>query len=78
MVGAVEYANCISEEPSNECPDMTLNHLEVQAPVLELWGMWSTSSFPLLSGSLKPRVVVPIRVPSMGQIELFNHLLEAI
>ena len=25
-------------------------------------------------GSLKPRVVIPDMVPSMGQIELFHHL----
>ena len=30
---------------------------------------------PLLSGPLWLSVVVPVRVPSMGQIELFNHLL---
>ena len=31
--------------------------------VLELWGMWSN-----------PLLVIPVRVPSMGQIELFNPL----
>ena len=36
--------------------------------------MWSTSSLPLLSGPLCHRVVVLVRVPSMGQIELFNFL----
>ena len=28
----------------------------------------------LLPGPLWPRVVVPVRVPSMGQIEVFNHV----
>ena len=46
-----------------------------EAPVLELWRMWNTPSFPLLPGLLIPGVVVPVRVPSMGQIEIFNHLL---
>ena len=31
-------------------------------------------SLPLLLGPLYPRVVVPVKVPSMGQVELFNHL----
>ena len=55
--------------PPNECLGYG------KAPVLELWGMWSTLSLPLLPGSLLPGVVVPVRVLSMGQIELFNHLL---
>ena len=46
-----------------------------EAPVLELWGMWSIPSLPLLSDSLWPRMILPVRVLSMGQIELFNHLL---
>ncbi len=42
--------------------------------MLELWGMWSTPSLPLLPDPLWPREVAPDRVLSMGQIEL-NHLL---
>ena len=39
------------------------------------WGKWSTLSLSLLWGPLWPRVVVPVRVPSMGKIDLFkNHL----
>ena len=38
--------------------------------MLEIWGMWSTPSLPLLLGPLLPRVVAPDRVLSMGQIEL--------
>ena len=42
-----------------------------EVPVmLELWGMWSTSSLPTLSGPLWPGVVAPDRVLAMGQIEL--------
>ena len=38
--------------------------------MLELWGMLSPTLLPLLPGPLWPRVVVPDRVLSMGQIEL--------
>ena len=40
--------------------------------MLDLWGMQSTSSLPLLSGPLWPGVVAPDRILSMGQIELFD------
>ena len=36
--------------------------------------LWSTLSLPLLPCPLWPRVAVPGRVPSMGQISLFSHL----
>ena len=39
--------------------------------MLELWGMRSTPSSPLLPDSLWPGVVAPDRVLSMGEIELF-------
>ena len=42
--------------------------------MLELWGMWSTTSLPLLLGPLWLGVVAPGRVLSMGQIEL-NYVL---
>ena len=38
--------------------------------MLELWGMRSIPSLPLLPGPLWPRVVAPDRVLSLGQIEL--------
>ena len=38
--------------------------------MLELWGMRSTLSLPLLPGRLSPRVVVYDRALTMGQIEL--------
>ena len=34
--------------------------------MLELWGMQSTSSLPLLPGPLMPGVVIPDRALSMG------------
>ena len=45
-----------------------------------LWGsspgaLWSTSLLPLLLGPLWPREETPDRVLSMGQIELFDHLI---
>ena len=43
-----------------------------EAPVLDLRRMSITLSSPLLSGLLWPGVEVPVRVPSMGQIEIFN------
>ena len=42
--------------------------------MLELWGMQSTSSIPLLPGPLWAEEVAPHRVQSMGQLEL-NCLL---
>ena len=59
----------------NECPGYEAKPSNSEASVLELWGMWSTLSLPLLPGPLSPWVVVFVKVPSMGQIELFNHLL---
>ena len=46
-----------------------LTHSE--APVMELWRMWSTSSLPSLPGLLWPGEVASDRV-KMGQIELFE------
>ena len=46
---------------------MTLNNLIMN---LQLWGMQSTPSLPSMLGPLLPEVVVPDRVPSMGQIEI--------
>ena len=43
-----------------------------KVPVLEIWGMWSTSSLPLLPGPLRLEAVEPDRVLSLGQIELFD------
>ena len=40
--------------------------------MLELRGMLSTPSLLSFPGPLRPRVVAPDRVFSMGQIELFD------
>ena len=34
--------------------------------------MWSTYSLPLLSEPLRPEVEVPVRIPSIGQVDLFK------
>ena len=47
---------------------MRINH-QSEAPVLEIWGMWSTLSLQLLLGLSWPGVVAPDWVLSMGQIE---------
>ena len=49
-VGVVEYTDCISAEvkPTNECPEYDTKPSE--ALVLELRGMRSTASLPLLPG----------------------------
>ena len=63
---AVEYTNCISaeeEDSSIECPDYDIKPSDDEASVLELWGIQSTPSSPMLPGPLWPRVIA-----SMGQI----------
>ena len=45
-----------------------------EVSVLDIWRMWSILSLPLLLCPLWPRVVVPIRIPSMRQVELFSLL----
>ena len=57
----------------NECPGYDTKQSEGEAPVmLEIWGMRSTSSLPLLPGLFWPGVVAPDKVLSRGQIELFD------
>ena len=43
--------------------------------MVELWGIRITHSLPSLLGALWPRVVVPDRDLSMGQIELHCVLM---
>ena len=69
----VEYTDCISSEGQDaydECPGYDTKQSDGEAPVmLELRGMCSNLSLPLLPGSLWPGVVAPDRVLSMSQIE---------
>ena len=60
---------------TNVYPGYDTKSSDDEALVLELLTMWSTTTLPLLLGPLKPEVVVHFRVPSLGQMELFNHLL---
>ena len=44
----------------NECPGNDTKQSDGEVPVmLELWGMWSTPSLPLLPAPLWPRMVAP-------------------
>ena len=74
MAGALEYTDCNSADgwpTPNECPRYDTKQSDGEFPVsLELWGVQSTPSLPLLPGQLWPRVVVPDWVLSIGQIEL--------
>ena len=62
----------------NESPGYDTKKSDRELPVmLDLWGMRSTSSLPLLPDPLWPGLVAPDRVLlSMGQIEL-NCVLNA-
>ena len=53
-------------------PNQTKQSDEEAPVMLELLGMQSTFSLPLLLGSLWPGVIAPDRVLSMCQIELFD------
>ena len=73
MARAVEYTDCASAEgqPHNESPEYDTKQSDGEVPVmLELWGMRSTRSLPLLPDPLWPRMVAPDRSLSMGWIEL--------
>ena len=58
--------------PHNECAGYDTN---AEVSDQKIWGIWSTHILSLLPGQLWRRVVVPVRVLSINQIELANHLL---
>ena len=71
--GAVEYTDCktsvldMTSPGYDECPGYDTKQSDAEVPaMLELWGMRSTPSLPLLPGPLWPRVVAPDRALSMG------------
>ena len=78
--GAVEYTDCTSSEGldpplHNERPGYDTKQSDGEVPaVLELWGMRSTPSSPLLLGPLWPGVLALDRAISMGLIELTAYL----
>ena len=74
----VEDANCNSSEgqdPLTECPGYDTKLSDGEVPVLKFWGMWNIPLLPLFPGSLWHGMIIPVRVPSMGQIEIFDHFL---
>ena len=72
----VENIDCISAEGEdfpNKCPRYDIKQSDDEATImLELWGMWRTSSLPSLSSPLWPGMVALDRVLSMGQIEPYQ------
>ena len=46
-----------------------------EIPVMEIWGMWSTHSLPLIPDSRWPRVIAPVRVLSIGPRDSFESLM---
>ena len=61
---------------THKCPGYDANQSDVKASVmLELWGIRNTTSLPWLPDLLGPRIVAPDMVLSIGQIELFDHLI---
>ena len=72
--GAVEYSEGIAAVGVRPLPQRMswsdIKESDGDVPALEIWGMRSTSSTPLLPGPLWPGVLVPDRRLSMGQIEL--------
>ena len=58
LAGTVEYTDCTSVDPANECPVYDTKQFDGEVPViLLLWGMWSTPSLPFFSGPLRPGMV---------------------
>ena len=43
---------CWKDFPTKECPGYDIKQSDGEAPALEIWGMCSTSSLPLLPGPL--------------------------
>ena len=73
MVLAVEYTDCIPVEKYDsfsDCPVYDAKPSDGGTAFLELCGMWSTSSLPLLPSPHWLRVVVSVRISSIGQIVL--------
>ena len=77
--GAIEYVDCISAErwdSPNECAEYDTKQSNGEVPVmLELWGMQSTPSLPLLLCPLWPGMVAPDRVLSMGKKKKLNWIV---
>ena len=58
---------CWGVSPTNHCPGYDTEQSDGEVPaMLELWGMRSSPSLPLLPGPLWPELVAPDRALSMG------------
>ena len=68
----LHFSSGVTPCPPCDCPGYDIKLSDGKALALVFWGIWSTPSLPSLPGPLWPRVVVPHRVLSMGQIELFD------
>ena len=55
--------------PYPECPGYDTKQSDGKTRALEIWGMWSTPSLPLLPGPLKLGMIALDRVLSMVLIE---------
>ena len=63
----------MGKTPPNACLEYDTKQSDGEALViLELWGMRSTPSLPLLPGPLELGVVAPYKGLFIGQIELFD------
>ena len=75
--GAVEYVDPLqlgSKHFQKGCPEYdTKLHLMVRPQFWRSGEMWRTPSLSLLPGPFLSRVVVPVRVPYMGQIDVFKN-----
>ena len=63
---------------TNECSGNDAKKSDSMALTFEIWGKWSTFSWPLFPGPLWPRVVTPVKVFLIGQIEQTNETYRAI
>ena len=67
---------CSRVKPFNACPGYDTKKSDGEFPImLELWGMWGTTSLPSFSGRLWPGVVAPDRDLSMGLIGPISVLM---
>ena len=57
------------------CPGCDSKQSDGEDPVLELWGMWSTPSLPLLPGPFWSRVIIPnsLIYGSNGTVKPLNY-----
>ena len=63
---------CGNNNKDEDNSPKTLND-KSETSVLEFWGVCNASLLPLLTDTLKLRVVALVRVLSKGQIKLLNH-----